>query len=41
MDAGEGVAEGTKASLKYLEKGGKKTAVGVKDLAKATTKEVQ
>src|SRR5215471_19680215 len=37
-DIGEGVAEGSKVSVKYTEKGGEKTAVGVKDLGKATGK---
>ena len=39
--AGEGIAEGSKVSVKYTEKGGEKTAVGVKDLSKATAKAVQ
>jgi hypothetical protein len=37
-DVGEGIAEGSKVSVKYTEKGGEKTAVGVKDLGKATGK---
>lgn len=34
-DIGKGIAEGSKVSVKYTEKGGEKTAVGVKDLGKA------
>lgn len=37
---GEGIAEGTKVSVKYTEKGGEKTAVGIKTAAKATAKAV-
>lgn len=40
-DVGEGVAEGSKVSVKYTEKAGEKTAVGVKTAAKATAKAVQ
>jgi hypothetical protein len=40
-DVGKGIAEGTKVSVKYTEQGGEKTAVGVKDLGKATAKAVQ
>lgn len=40
-DVGEGIAEGSKVSVKYTEKAGEKTAVGVKDLGKATAKAVQ
>jgi hypothetical protein len=39
--AGEGIAEGSKVSVKYTEKAGEKTAVGVKDMGKATAKAVQ
>jgi hypothetical protein len=37
-DAGEDVKEGAKVSVKYTEKGGEKTAVGVKHLAKDVSK---
>lgn len=37
-DAGKGVEEGAKVSVKYTEKGGEKTAVGVKHLAKDVAK---
>jgi hypothetical protein len=40
-DVGEGIAEGSKVSVKYTEKAGEKTAVGVKDVGKATAKAVQ
>ena len=40
-DTGEGIAVGTKVSVKYTEKAGEKTAVGVKTAAKATAKAVQ
>ena len=33
---GEGIKEGSQVTVKYTEKGGEKTAVGVKDLGKAT-----
>jgi len=36
--AGKGVEEGAKVSVKYTEKDGEKTAVGVKHLAKDVTK---
>ena len=39
--AGEGITEGSKVSVKYTEKAGEKTAVGVKDLGKATAMAVQ
>jgi hypothetical protein len=32
--------EGTKITVKYTEKGGEKTAVGIKDASKATAKAV-
>jgi Cu/Ag efflux protein CusF len=37
-DAGKDIKEGAKVSVKYTEKGGEKTAVGVKHLAKDATK---
>lgn len=37
---GEDVAEGSKVSVKYTEKAGEKTAVGVKAAGKATAKAV-
>jgi hypothetical protein len=40
-DVGEGVAEGSKVSVKYTEKAGEKTAVGVKTAAKATADAVK
>ena len=40
-DTGKGVSEGAKVTVKYTEKGGEKTAVGVKDVGKATAKAVQ
>lgn len=40
-DVGEGIADGSKVSVKYTEKAGEKTAVGVKDLGKATSKAIQ
>jgi hypothetical protein len=33
-DAGMGIKEGSQVSVKYTEKGGEKTATGVKDLGK-------
>lgn len=39
-DVGEAVAEGSKVSIQYTEKGEEKTAVGVKDPCKATAKAV-
>jgi hypothetical protein len=38
---GEGIAEGSKVSVKYTEKAGEKTAVGIKAAGKATAKAVQ
>ena len=38
---GEGIKEGSQVSVKYTEKAGEKTAVGVKDVSKATAKAVQ
>jgi Cu/Ag efflux protein CusF len=40
-DIGDGIKEGSKVSVKYTEKAGEKTAVGVKDVGKATAKAVQ
>lgn len=40
-DAGKGIKEGSHLSVKYTEKGGEKTAVGVKDIGKGTEKAVQ
>lgn len=40
-DIGKGIGEGSKVSVKYTEKAGEKTAVGVKDMGKATAKAVQ
>ena len=40
-DVGKGVTEGSKVSVKYTEKAGEKTAVGVKNVGKATAKAVQ
>jgi hypothetical protein len=40
-DVGKGIAEGSKVSVKYTDKAGEKTAVGVKDVGKATAKAVQ
>jgi len=37
-DAGEGIKEGSKLSVKYTEKGGEKTAIGVKDIGKDVAK---
>ncbi|HYK36599.1 hypothetical protein [Alloacidobacterium sp.] len=39
-DIGEGIKEGSKVSVKYTEKAGEKTAVGVKDVGKGTAKAV-
>jgi len=40
-EIGKGIAEGSKVSVKYTEKAGEKTAVGVKDAGKATAKAVE
>lgn len=40
-DAGKGIKDGAHLTVKYTEKGGEKTAVGVKDLGKDTEKAVQ
>jgi Cu/Ag efflux protein CusF len=37
-DSGKGIKEGSKVSVKYAEKGGEKTAVGVKDIGKDIAK---
>lgn len=39
-DVGESIKEGSKVSVKYTEKAGEKTAVGVKDVGKSTAKAV-
>jgi hypothetical protein len=40
-EIGKGIGEGSKVTVKYSEKAGEKTAVGVKDMGKATAKAVQ
>ena len=40
-DAGKGVGEGSKLTVKYTEKAGEKTAVGVKDVGEDTKKAVE
>ena len=40
-DTGEGIAAGTKVSVKYTEKAGEKTAVGIKAAGKATANAMQ
>jgi hypothetical protein len=40
-DAGKGIKDGSHLTVKYTEKAGEKTAVGVKDVGKATEKAVQ
>jgi hypothetical protein len=37
-ESGEGIKEGSKVSVKYTEKAGEKTAVGVKDIGKDLAK---
>jgi Cu/Ag efflux protein CusF len=37
-DSGKGIKEGSKVAVKYTEKAGEKTAVGVKDIGKDTDK---
>jgi Cu/Ag efflux protein CusF len=37
-DSGKGLKEGSKVSVKYTEKAGEKTAVGVKDIGKDVAK---
>lgn len=40
-ESGKGIKEGSRVSVKYTEKAGEKTAVGVKDLGKDTAKAAQ
>jgi len=40
-EIGKDIGEGSKVSVKYTEKAGEKTAVGVKDVGKSTAKAVQ
>jgi Cu/Ag efflux protein CusF len=40
-DAGKGIKEGSHLSVKYTEKAGEKTAVGIKDVGKDTGKAIQ
>jgi len=40
-DSGKGIKEGSKVAVKYTEKAGEKTAVGVKDLGKDAGKALQ
>jgi hypothetical protein len=40
-DAGKDIQGGTKVSVKYTEKGGEKTAVGIKDISKDAAKAVK
>lgn len=40
-ESGKGVKEGSKVAVKYTEKAGEKTAVGIKDVGKGTAKAVQ
>ena len=40
-ELGKDIGQGAKVSVKYTEKAGEKTAVGVKDIGKATAKAVQ
>src|ERR1700678_1159577 len=37
-ESGKGLEQGSKVSVKYTEKGGEKTAVGVKDIGKDVAK---
>lgn len=39
-DAGKGIKEGSHLSVKYTDKAGEKTAVGIKDVGKETKKAV-
>ena len=39
-ETGKGIKEGSQVTVKYTEKAGDKTAVGVKDVGKATAKAV-
>lgn len=40
-DSGKGIKDGSKVAVKYTEKAGDKTAVGVKDVGKDAAKAVQ
>lgn len=40
-ESGKGVKEGSKVAVKYTEKAGEKTAVGIKDVGKDTEKAVK
>ena len=40
-DSGTGIKDGSKLVVKYTEKAGEKTAVGVKDVSKDTVKALQ
>ena len=40
-DAGKGIKEGSQVTVKYTEKAGEKTAVGIKDAGKDVGKAVQ
>lgn len=40
-DAGKGIKEGSQLTVRYTEKAGKKTAVGVKDIGKDTKKALE
>jgi hypothetical protein len=40
MDSYDGLKEGSKVTVRYIEKGGEKTALAVKDASKATAKAV-
>lgn len=40
-ESGKGVKEGSKVAVKYTEKAGEKTAVGIKDVGKDAAKAVQ
>jgi hypothetical protein len=40
-EAGKGIREGSKVSVRYTEKAGEKTAVGVKDIGKDVAKAAQ
>lgn len=40
-ESGKGIKEGSKVSVKYTEKAGEKTAVGVKDISKDAAKAVK
>jgi Cu/Ag efflux protein CusF len=40
-DSGKGIKEGSKVAVKYTEKAGEKTAVGVKDVGKDTAKALE